>query len=725
MTGLLAAYCYRRRRLVVFGWFVLLVCLVALARIAGGESKTEFQLPGSESQQAFDILAEKGFSMRSGVEGQIVFEAQAGVNDQRVRQTMEGLFRKIEENVPGASVTSPYDEEASHQTAASGDIAYATLDFADRRQEDYLAVGHQIKEYRDEIDVPGLRIELGGDIFAEGAMSPTEILGVAAAVVVLLVAFGSLLAMGLPIVTGLFGIGCGIALVRLASNFLDMPVFTSQMTAMIGIGVGIDYALFIVTRYRQGLLEGMSPEGAVAHAGDTSGRAVLFAGSTVIISLFGLFVMNLDGMRSLAVGASLGVLMTMLSALTLLPAVLGFVGRNIDRLGLPHRHHAEATTSLTSVWRRWSRVIQRRPWPALALSLSLLLVLALPVFFMRFGFADAGSRPQSDTTRRAYDLLSEGFGPGFNGPFLLVAQVRGDSAEPGALDELSEELRRTQGVQFVTPPQLAPDGDVAILQVFPATAPQDTATSDLVRRLRDDVIPRAVGHSGVSVKVSGQTPASEDFATYTFNRLPLVMGVVLLVSFVLLLIVFRSLIVPLKAIAMNLLSIGAAYGVVVAVFQWGWAKELVGVSKAGPIEAWMPLMLFAIVFGLSMDYEVFLLSRIREEYDRTGDNGVAVADGLAATARVITAAAAVMVCVFLSFVLGGMRDLKLFGLGLAVAVFVDASLVRMVLVPSAMELLGNLNWWLPGWLDRVIPSVHIEAAPSAPAEAVGQVAEAN
>jgi RND superfamily putative drug exporter len=490
-----------------------------------------------------------------------------------------------------------------------------------------------------------------------------------------------------------------------------MPNFTSQMVAMISIGVGIDYALFIVTRYREALHNGLPPEDAVAHSLDTAGRAVLFAGSTVVISVLGLFAMNQAMMNAVALAASFGVLMTMLASLTLLPAVLGFVGRNIDRLALPN--HAREERTAGSFWFRWSRLMQRHPVPALVVGLAILVVLALPVFSMRLGFGDAGSRGTGDTTRRAYDLLSQGFGPGFNGPLLIASETPGGASDMAALSRLSGELNNTPGVAFASPPVPNPAGDAAIIQVYPTTSPQDEATSDLVTALRRHTVPDALAGSTVVAHVGGQTAGAVDFSSYTRDHLPLVMGVVLLLSFSLLTLVFRSLVVPIKAVIMNLLSIGASYGILVAVFQWGWLKDVIGVSKTGPIDAWVPMMLFAIVFGLSMDYEVFLLSRVREEYDRNGqDNRLAVADGLAATARVITAAAAIMVCVFMSFALGSDRSIKLFGLGLASAIFLDATLVRMVLVPATMELLGDANWWLPRWLGRVLPVVHVDAAPS-------------
>jgi RND superfamily putative drug exporter len=708
MFNRLAVSSYRRRRLVVGVWVALLVLLLVLANVAGGGFKTEFKLPGSESQAAFDILKQKGFSTRAGVQAEIVFRSEHGVTDPAVRKAMEDLFARIQQDVAGSSIVSPFDAAGARQIAPDGKTAYAELNLTERTFEQYQPLADKIKRDRNAVQVPGLQVELGGDIFASMSQSPSEAIGIVGAIIILLIAFGSLLAVGLPLLTAMFGIGTGIALVQVGSRFIGMPNFTSQMVAMISIGVGIDYALFIVTRYREALQQGLEPESAVARSLDTAGRAVLFAGTTVVISVLGLFAMNLAMMRAVAIAASIGVLMTMLASLTLLPAVLGFVGRNINRFSLPTHQREEQTAN--SFWFRWSRVIQRHPVPALLAGLVILVALALPVFSMRLGFADAGNGPASDTTRKAYDLLSQGFGPGFNGPLLIAAETPGGESDVAALRRLSDQLNKTPGVAFATQPLQNQPGDAAIIQVFPTTAPQDKATSDLVNHLRGQTVPEAIKGSTAVVRVGGQTAASMDFSSYTGDHLPLVMGVVLLLSFALLTLVFRSLVVPLKAVIMNLLSIGASYGILVMVFQWGWLKGLIGVPKEGPIDAWVPMMLFAIIFGLSMDYEVFLLSRVREEYDRNGhDNALAVADGLAATARVITAAAAIMVCVFMSFVLGSERAIKLFGLGLASAIFLDATLVRMVLVPATMELLGDANWWLPRWLGRVLPVIHVDA----------------
>jgi RND superfamily putative drug exporter len=437
----------------------------------------------------------------------------------------------------------------------------------------------------------------------------------------------------------------------------------------------------------------------------TAGRSVLFAGTTVVISLMGMFVVGLGFIRGMAMGASSAVLMTMAASLTLLPAILGFAGDKIDRFQL-HRHRGSENRETTLAF-RWSRTVQHHPVLALFGALIPLIVITIPLFGLRMGSADAGANPTSDTTRRAYDLLSTGFGKGFNGPFVLTATLPAGTAD-AALSPLVAALKTEPQIASVSPTQLNAAGDAAVIYVTPTSGPQDKATSTLISHLRHDVVPSTVTTSGVRVYVGGQTAAFDDLTTKISGRLPWFIAAVLILSFLLLMAVFRSVLVPLKAVIMNLLSIGAAYGLLVAVFQWGWLKDLLGVAKSGPIESWIPMMMFAIVFGLSMDYEVFLLSRVREEYDRTGDNATAVADGLAGTARLITAAAAIMICVFGSFVIGDLRPLKMIGFGLSSAVFIDATLIRMVLVPATMELLGDSNWWLPRWLDKALPNITIE-----------------
>jgi RND superfamily putative drug exporter len=701
----LARTCYRRRWRVLAAWVVLLIVLNVFASLDKGAFKNSFDIPGSDSQAAFDLLKQSGFSDRGGFTGQVVFDASRSIDDPAVKGAIEPLLTKLAHDVPNMSVVSPYSDTGQRQVAPGRHIAYAELNLADRNSQGFADATTTIRDDLKATHIDGVQLELGG--FPEQQFGATELIGLVAAIVILLIAFGSMLAMGLPVLTALFGIGCGVAVVQLFANLVEMPDFTTQAASIIGIGVGIDYALFVVTRYRQSLDEGQDPEASVITAVNTAGRAVLFAGITVIIALLGMLSIGLKVPRGVAVGAALAVLFTMCAALTMLPAVLGFTGRNIDKLHVGRRKQPGASNR-PSLWFRWSKLIQRRPWPAALIGVAILLALSSPVFSMRLGFSDAGSRPTTDSSRRAYDLLTKGFGPGFNGPFLLATQTPHGADDLATLARLSDTLNHTAGVQLASPPIPNADHTVAILQVFPTTTPQDAATAKLVHHLRDDVIPSVARPANLDVHVGGLTASSEDFAAFIGRRLPIFMAAVLALSFLLLMVVFRSLLVPLKAVIMNLLSIGAAYGAIVAVFQHGWGKSLVGLGKAGPVEAWAPMMLFAVVFGLSMDYEVFLLSRIREEYDRTGNNADAVAAGLAATARVITAAAAIMVCVFSTFILNADYGLKLFGLGLAVAVFVDATVVRLVLVPATMELLGDRNWWLPHWLDRILPVVHVE-----------------
>ena len=751
MLAAIARFCVRRRLLVVFGlWIPLFIAVGVLTGAAGGNFHTDFVLPKSESREVQELL-EAVNPTTAGSSAQIVFKTAKPLTDATYQVPIDSFLEKVDQ-IEGIDVVSPYANP--RQVAQSGFIGFARLEITNRSQADFDRVAGVITAIGDKVDVEGLQIEYGGEVFAKFAMPESEALGILAAIVILVLAFGSVLAMGLPIGTALLGLGIASSVVTLLSHVVSMPDFTTSMVAMVGLGVGIDYALFIVTRYREGLHEGLEVEDAIVDAVDTSGRAVIFAGITVIISLLGLYIMGLSFVRGLATGAAIGVLVMMVASMTLLPALLGMVKHRIDvtsraavaSLGvlvlmslvaiLTHSLPAFfvgviAAVAITAVsfivkplrkpipvrkqkareltfWFRWSRLVQRRPWTAVVGSGSILVLLAIPLFSIRLGSSDTGNQPEKTTVRKAYDLLAEGFGPGVNGP--LFVTVQGPTAtSPELFDAFLNEISRTENVAFAVPSPLGENAAVngtpiTLAIVYPKSSPQDEATSRLVHTLRDDVIPA----TGVDAKVGGFTAASVDFADYLGGRLPLLIGAVLVLSFILLMAVFRSLLVPLKAVVMNLLSIGAAYGMIVAIFQWGWGKDLIGVGKAGPIESWAPMMLFAIVFGLSMDYEVFLLSRIKEEYDHTKDNARAVADGLAATARVITAAALIMVCVFAAFVLGEDRQLKLFGLGMAFAVFIDATIVRMVLVPATMELLGDRNWWIPKWLDRLLPTIDVE-----------------
>jgi putative drug exporter of the RND superfamily len=706
MLEALARRSYRHRKAVVALWLAVVVGVNVLGTVAAGDYSSDYSLPGTESQAAYDLLKGR-FPQQSGDTADAVFRASAGVDEPAVAGRIEAVLDDLRNSphvvsVTGDPATSISDDRTTRFATVQFDARGADIPEADiqRMARDVTAGGGN-----------GLEAELGGSVvqFAEFKEPGGEAaVGFLAAVFILLVAFGSVLAMGLPVLMAMFGIGITLSLIMIFAHVVSVPDFAPQLASMIGIGVGIDYALFIVTRYRTFLASGQTPEEATVGAITTSGRAVLFAGTTVVISFLGILLMGFKFVEGVAVGGATAVLVAMLAAVTLLPATLGFVGHTIDRWHVPkllHRHEAGRET----MWFRWSRLVQRRPAPLAALGLGVLLVLAIPLLSIRLGGGDAGTGDTSRSSRRSYDLLAQGFGPGFNGPLLLAAELSGP-AGVSDLERLRVTLAAQPGVAATTAPTVSPAADAAVMSVFPTTSPQDPETSHLVHRLRDQVVPDALAGTDTRVLIGGLTAGTIDFSDKIADRLPWLIGVVLAVSFLLLVAVFRSLVVPLKAVVMNLLSIGAAYGVVVAIFQWGWLAGLVGVETA-PIDAWVPMMLFTILFGLSMDYEIFLLSSIREDYLRSGDNSLAVANGLAATARVITAAAAIMVTVFLSFVLGiDERAIKLFGLGLAVAIFVDATIVRMVLVPATMELLGRANWWLPDWLGRLVPRVPVEPA---------------
>ena len=530
-----------------------------------------------------------------------------------------------------------------------------------------------------------------------------------AAVIILLLTFGTVVAMGLPIITALFALGVGLSLVAIGTHVFNTANFAIILAAMIGLGVGIDYALFILTRFRNGLDEGLEPQQAAIKAVDTAGRAVLFAGITVIISLLGMFLLGLNFLYGVAAAAALAVLFTMIAALTLLPALLTMVGRRIDRLRIPGLGKRSTSLDEGGRWFRWSREIQRRPWLAATLSGGLLLVLCIPTLSLRLGTNDAGTEPPDKTTRKAYDLLAEGFGPGFNGPFVMVAALPGKGEDQG-LTQLSKTLENEKGVAAVTSVSLNKAENTGVFQVYPTTSPQSVDTTKLLDHIRNDVIPPIEAKTGAQLHVGGVNAIFEDFGNAISEKLPLFIGVVVLLSALLLMLVFRSILVPVKAVLMNLLSIGASFGIIVAVFQWGWGAGIIGVDNTGPIISFFPIFLFAIVFGLSMDYEVFLMSRIHEEWEHRQDPTEAVTRGLALTGRVITAAALIMVTVFASFMLGEERIIKLFGLGLASAVLIDAVIIRSVLVPAIMQLLGRRAWWFPDWLGRILPRLAVEPA---------------
>jgi RND superfamily putative drug exporter len=748
MLRRLASFSVRHKRLMVFGIWLPLTILIAVGSTSiGSNFRTEMAMPSSEARQAEEMLSSVQ-SGDAGVNGQIVIKTDKTVVDAAIKKEFTAALDVIAQ-IPNVSVKSPY--ESPTQINQSKTIAFAEISVPRTyTMVDMEKVAVKVFAASQNVKDAGITIEYGGQIFETFEMPESEVLGLLAAVIILVIAFGSIIAMGLPIGVALLGLAVASSIVAVVSNFMSMPNEATSMVAMIGLGVGIDYALFIVTRFREAMHDGLSIEDAVVEALDTSGRAVMFAGITVIVALLGLLSIGLAFVTGFAVAMAIGVAVMMIGSVSLLPALLAMVGTRIEStswaavaalgslvisamvavfthsilfvqiggaiaaafiimrffvagLKKPLPHRAQNNHQHT-IWWRWSRVVQHHPWRALTVSVVGLGLLAMPMFSLRLGFSDMGNAPEDTSVRKAYDLISEGFGPGFNGP-LYIAVGGETAADPQAMQQFAQVIAKTDGVAAAFPAPM-PSKEVGLVIAYPKTSPQDEATSDLVHNLRSDIIPA----TNVYAKVGGFTASGIDFSDYLSKRLPWLIGSVLIVSFFLLMAVFRSILVPLKAVLMNLLSVGAAYGVIVAVFQWGWMADVFGVGKPGPVEAWAPMFLFAIVFGLSMDYEVFLLSRMKEEYNRTGDNFTAVADGVAATARVITAAALIMVCVFAAFVLAPDRQLKLFGMGMAVAVFLDATVVRMLLVPATMELLGDRNWWIPKWLDRVLPKIDVEGS---------------
>ena len=686
----LGAFVHRRRKRVVLAWVVALAAILAIAPMIKGSSNANFETKGSESARASAVLKER-FPGRSADSVTVVWKAP-NARAPQVDQRVNGFLQRAErlEGVGAAGQA---------RVARDGTIATTTLEL-DRPGFDVPdATGKRLIALAEQYSGGGTEILLGGNVIrnAEGGGSP-EGVGLIAAAVVLLIAFGSIVAAGLPLAVALFGLGISTALIGVLANVVDVPDFAPAVAGLLGIGVGVDYALLVLTRFRATLNGGCDVEGAVVEAVATAGRSVLVAGTTVLISVLGLFLMGVSYLQGVALSASLAVLTVMAAAVTLLPALLSFAGPRVNKLRLPGFRRALASERPAPA-ARWSRLIQRRPWTAAIAGAAIVLALAAPVLGLRLGFPDEGNDKAGSMTRTAYDMVTEGFGPGANGPLLLVAEL-----PPGkgtdALAPVARAARADRDVAFVAPAQRSRDGRAAVMLVVPRSPPQSAATTDLVKRLRSD----ALAADGATVHVGGTTAAFVDQSDLVASRLPLFIAGVIGLSFLLLLSAFRSPLIAAKAGLMNLLSVGAAYGVMALFAGGGWfGSDLLGIDEAVPVAPFIPVMMFAILFGLSMDYEVFLLSRVREEYLGHGNTARAVAEGLAKTARVITAAAAIMVVVFLAFVTSGEIFLKLLGIGMATAVLVDATVVRMVLVPALMQLLGRANWWMPRWLDRAVP----------------------
>ncbi|MER7623993.1 MMPL family transporter [Streptomyces sp. NPDC126503] len=709
----IARWCIRHRLVAVLLWLFVLAGAGTAAAFAGSAYSHDYEVPGTESGRATALL-ERGFQGLGGDTDTIVWHTDRGsVRADAVAQHVSGMLDRVAA-LPGvAEVTSPYGPDAGPgRISEDGRTAYATVTFHAQADDIPAAQAQALVSTAQAARADGLQVELGGSAVALTEAPGghiAEAVGVAVAAVVLLLAFGSLAAAALPIATALVSVGIAASGIALLGHVMTVADFAPMLGMLVGLGVGIDYALFIVTRHRRGLKRGLSVAEAAETAVATTGRAVVFAGATVCIALLGMLILRLGFLDGVALAASLTVALTVAASVTLLPALLSFTGMRAlsrrERRALDeHGPQPELPTGFAA---RWSAFVERHPKVLGAVALAVMGVLALPTLSLHLGTSDQGNNPAASTTRKAYDLLAEGFGPGVNGPLTLVAGLDG-ADDRVALDQLPAALTATRGVASVSPVTYNGPGDTAVLTVVPDSPPQSQATSDLVDRLRQDVLPTAGAGTSLEVHVGGLTASYDDFAELIVGKLPLFVGAVVALGCLLLLLAFRSIGIPLKAAAMNVAAVAAAFGIVVAIFQWGWGSEALGLGSAGPIEPFLPVIMVSVLFGLSMDYQVFLVSRMYEEWLETGDNRRAVRVGLAETSRVINSAAVIMIAVFLAFVLSGDRVIAMFGIALAAAVALDAFVLRTLLVPALMHLLGGANWWLPRGLDRVLPRISIE-----------------
>ena len=711
----LARWCVRHRFAVILLWIALFVGLTSASGSLGTNFRDTFNLPGTESTKALGLLVQGFGQTEKGDQDNIVFHAVNGttLSDPATQAAITKTLAEIRTLPSVALVVSPFTREGAAQISRKdASIAYATVVFTGS------AFTLKVDEIRAVVDKAStlrnssLEVEFGGRAISQLNQpkgNPGELFGILAAGIILILAFGSFLAMLLPLGTAIFALGTASAAVGLLTHAFSIATFAPQLASLIGLGVGIDYALFIVTRYRQSLLKGMSVEDSVATAVNTSGRAVLFAGATVCIALLGMLVLRLSFLNGVAIAASVTVLITMFAAITLLPALLRVMGmRALSRRS--RRQLAADGGSHESQhprWDQWSAFVAKRPVPLAIAAIAVISVLIVPYFSLHLGNADQSTDPQTSTTYKAYSLLSKGFGPGFNGPLQIVAPIT-NASDLETMGKLADGIKQNPNVEQVAPLQISENRKVALLMVFQKSGPSDIATSDLIKSLRTTTVPEYTQGTTLHAYVGGSTAIFDDFARTLSDKLPLFIGVIVLLGCLLLLIAFRSLLIPATAALMNLLAAGASFGVVVAVFQWGWGGSLLNVGS-GPIESFLPVIMIAILFGLSMDYQVFLVSRMHEEWVHTGDNKHSVLRGQADTGRVITAAAMIMISVFVAFVFGGERVIAEFGIGLGAAVFLDAFILRTVLVPAMMHLMGNANWWLPAWLDKKMPHLAVEA----------------
>ena len=695
---------------VIFLWVVAIVLAAMGARAWGGSLTDSFTVPGTESQEAFDLLVER-YPVRSGSEILAVFHTPDGTISEPAVQHAMSTFAREARGVDEVALVSLPGERPGN---VSPDGRTAIVRVAFEKQANHLDtenIGRVIR-LGEELRRDGLQIDFGGEPVREYETEPpgtAELVGLAAALLILIIGFGSIFAAGMPIVSALVGLALGTIGILLAAAYLDISTVAPTFGAMLGIGVGIDYALFVIARFREQLAAGVDPREAARGAVTTAGRAVAFAGSIVVVALLGLFAIGIPLIANLGLAAALVVLLEMMVAISLLPAMLVLIGRRVDRFSIPRLRYTAGGEH--GRWYRFSRRIERRPWLYLLIASGILIAFTIPAFDIEMGVSDDGNRPTTYTSRRAYDLISNGFGPGVNGALFAVVDNPGQRLSPAELQGLQRSLMEDDGVAAVLPPDPSANGETALIAVIPTTAPQDSETRQLVNRLRETAVPQALESAapGTRILIAGSTAAFEDVTAKMISRLPYFFLIVIGVSVLLLMMAFRSILVPLKAALMNMLAIGASIGFIVAIFQWGWGLSLIGLDRTGPIESFLPMFMFAILFGLSMDYEVFLLSRIREHWLETGDSGESVAFGIGASARVITAAAAILIAVFGSFAFfGDERAVKEFGMGMAFAIFVDATLVRLVLVPAFMQIAGPANWYMPRWLDNLLPNLTID-----------------
>ena len=705
----LARYCYRRRWLVLAAWIVLFLGINALSQSLGSAYANSFNLPGTDSTAAQTLL-QSGFKGQSGDVDQMVFHALQGTISSHETQINE-VVAKVAKQPGVARVVSPF-VAPTLQISKDDRIAYAVIYFSQPGFKLSLSTIRNVETVGASARSATLQVEFGGNAFGQldaPTGSPGEVFGLIATAIILVLAFGSFFAMLLPLGVALFALGIATAASSLLSHAINIAQFAPILGSLIGLGVGIDYALFIVTRSRQGLKRGLSVEDSITTAINTSGRAVAFAGSTVCVALLGMLVLRLSFLNGVAIASALTVLITMFASLTLLPALLGFQKDHVlsrrERRKL--KENGPEPAVVASGWQRWADFVNRHPRSLSLAALLILITVAIPFFSLHLGSSDQGSNPPTSTTRKAFDLLAEGFGPGFNGPLYVVGAIN-NSADEASLTTLDTMLRGKPGIAAVAPLQVSPNGKVGLIYVIPTTSPQDVATGNLITTIRDTYIPEATATSHTVVHVGGLVAIFVDFAAIFTAKIPLFIGVIVLLGCLLLMVAFRSIVIPLTAAVMNLLAAAAAFGLVVAVFQWGWGSSIIDVGT-GPVESFLPVIMIAILFGLSMDYQVFLVSRMHEEWLNTGSNEMAINRGQANTGRVITAAALIMISVFFSFAFGGQRIIAEFGIGLGGAVLMDAFILRTVLVPALMHFFGDANWWMPKWLDRVVPHVAVEA----------------